>query len=263
MRGNGIVRFSSGPCPAGGRPLHVARDVLPQAALVHGRHGGASRDVEKREQPLQRSTFPTACTLLLLLVPAAGGCKLFAVPWLMWGQEPTKEVPAEYPYLKGKKVCVVVWADSETLFEYPWVQLEVSEHVAEAIKPNVSGASFIPNRNVVELQRRELDWDRSDPAVLGSRFGADRVLMLELTQYTTREPESPHLYRGRIAGNVKVYNTAYRDSAPAFKTTVEVAYPPDSVGQWGTDDQAIRKATMESFASELAGKFYDRRVKVK
>ena len=37
--------------------------------------------------------------------------------------------------------------------------------------------------------------------MLGARFGADRALMIELTQYTTREPESPHLYRGRIAAN--------------------------------------------------------------
>jgi hypothetical protein len=224
-------------------------------------HRGMGR-TSKRDGLLRRDFFPAICTLLLLLA-ISGGCRLFAIPWLMWGQEPTKEVPAEYPYLQGEKVCVVVWADSETLFEYPWVQLEVSEHVAEAIKPNVRGVTFIPNRNVVELQRREPDWDRDDPALIGARFGADRVLMIELTQYTTREPESPHLYRGRIAGNVKVYDTDYRNSAPTFKTSVEVAYPPDSVGKWGTDDQAIRKATMEAFATELAGKFYDRRVKVK
>ena len=205
----------------------------------------------------------TSLAALLALSAAIGGCKLFAAPFLMWGKEPTKEVPAEYPYLEGKKVCLLVWADSETLIEYPWVQLEVSEHVSEAIKPNVPGISFTPTDKIVELQRRESDWDRSDPALLGARFGADRVLMIELTQYTTREPESPHLYRGRIAANVKVYDTGYRKSAPVFKTSVETAYPPDSVGQWGTDDAAIRKATMEAFALDLAGRFYDRHVKVK
>jgi hypothetical protein len=198
-----------------------------------------------------------------MLLAAAGGCKWLAAPWLMWAPEPTKRVPAEFPYLQGKKVCVAVWADSETLFEYPWVQLEVSEHVVETMKPNVRGVSFIPCRSVVELQRRDVDWDRKDPALLGARFGADRVLMIELTQYTTREPESPHLYRGRVAANLKVYNTQYRDSEPIFKSPVEVAYPPASVGQWGTNDQAIRLATMQAFAAEVAGKFYDRQVKVK
>jgi hypothetical protein len=200
---------------------------------------------------------------LVALSVATGGCKLMAAPFLLWGAEPTKEVPAEYPYLEGKKVCLLVWADWETLTEYPSVQLEVAEHATEAIKPNVPGISFTPNRKIVELQRREINWDRGDPAVLGARFGADRVLMIELTQYTTREPESPHLYRGRISANLKVYHTEYRDSAPLFKTSVETAYPPESVGEWGMDDDATRKATMEAFALEVAGKFYDRRVKVK
>jgi hypothetical protein len=212
---------------------------------------------------LSRTILWMTFTPLVVLLALTGGCRLLAAPVLMWGKEPTKEVPAAYPYLRDKKVSVLVWADSETLFEYPWVQLEVSEHVAAAMQPNVSGISFVPNRQVVELQRREPDWDRSDPAVLGAQVGADRVLMIELTQYTTREPESPHLYRGRIAANVKVYDTAYRNSAPVFKAAVETVYPPESAGQWGTDDVGIRKATMEAFALDLAGKFYDRRVKVK
>jgi hypothetical protein len=214
-------------------------------------------------EPLSRTLFCTSFAAALVLSAAIGGCKLFAAPFLMWGQEPTKEVPAEYPHLQGKKVCLLVWADSETLTEYPWVQLELSEHVAQAIKPNVPGVSFTPTDKVVDLQRREPNWDREDPAALGARFGADRVLLIELTQYTTREPESPHLYRGRIAANAKVYHTGYRNSAPVFKTSIETVYPPESVGEWGTDDAAIRKATMEAFALDLAGKFYDRRVKVR
>lgn len=205
----------------------------------------------------------------LLMTGAIAGCQAMAFPFLMWGAEPTKDVPAEYPYLAGKKVAIFVWAEPDTLFEFPFVQLEVSEHVAAAFDEGfrtvkrLDPVVFVPNRNVVELQRRDPDWDRKDPAELGRHFAADRVLMIELTQYTTREPESTHLFRGRIAANVKVYDPAYPNALPAYKTTVEVAYPPESHGDWGTDDRGIRKATLELFASEVAGKFYDRRVKVK
>jgi hypothetical protein len=212
---------------------------------------------------LPRIVRTTLCGLLLPLLAASIGCQAAATPWLLWGKEPTKEVPAEFPYLQGKKVCVLVWADPETLFEYPWVQLEISEHIVQAMKAHVEGISFVPNRKVVDLQRSEPDWERADPATLGARFGVDRVLMIELMQYTTREPESPHLYRGRVAASVKVYDTDYPQSAPVFKTTVETVYPPDSVGQWGSDDRSIRKATMEAFAADVAGKFYNRRVKVR
>jgi hypothetical protein len=201
--------------------------------------------------------------ILLLVAGAVIGCRALAAPWLMWGPEPTRSVPAEYPYLAGKKVCVFVWAEMDTIFVFPHVQLEVAEHVAYAMQGKVEGISFIPNRNVNKLQRREPDWDRTDPAVLGKRFGADRTLMIELTQYSTREPDSPHLYRGRMAANVKVYDTAYPQATPAYKTVIEIAYPPDSVGQWGSSDDSIRLATMRLFAEELAGKFYDRKVKVR
>lgn len=213
---------------------------------------------------MNRTICPMICMLTLpLLLAAVSGCNLIAAPFLMWAPEPTKDVPAEFPYLPGRKVCIAVWADSGTLCEHPFVQLELAEHIATAMKPNVEGVSFTPCRQVVDEQTRDAEWDRKDPAVLGARFGADRLLMVELTQYTTREPESPHLYRGRIAANLKVYNTEYLNSAPVFKTSVETAYPPDSIGQWGTSDKSIRKATMEAFATDVAGKFYDRRVKVK
>jgi len=216
-----------------------------------------------------KSTKPSKlgrCALPAALAALAGlvvGCRLLAAPWLLWGPEPTRTVPAEYPYLAGKKICVFVWAEMDTLFVYPHVQLEVAEHVTYAMQGKVPGASFIPNRKVQELQRREPNWDRADPAVLGKRFGAERVLMIELTQYGTREPDSPHLYRGRMSANVKVYDTGYPKAAPAYKTVVETVYPPNSVGQWGSSENSIRLATMQLFAEELAGKFYDRKVKVR
>lgn len=199
--------------------------------------------------------------LAALLVPMAG-CRLLATPILLWGSEPTKQIPAEFPHLQNKKVCTLVWAEMDTLFEYPQVQYELSEHVRAALEGTVPGISFIPNRQVVDFQRRTPEWERSDPVVLGARFGAERVLMIELTQYGTREPDSPHLYRGRISANVKVYNAARPNTAPVYRTVVETVYPPDSVGQWGSDDRSIRRGTMEAFASDVAGKFYDRTVKV-
>jgi hypothetical protein len=171
---------------------------------------------------LKRLASPLA---VLLLAGGLAGCQWLAAPWLMWGPEVTKTVPAEYPYLAGKKACVLVWAEMDTLFVYPHVQLEVAEHVAYAMQGKVEGVSFTPNR--------------------------------------TREPDSPHLYRGRISANVSVYDTAYPNSEPAYRTVVETVYPPDSVGQWGSSDNGIRLATMQLFAEEVAGKFYDRKVKVR
>lgn len=206
--------------------------------------------------------WPAAAPAGLILLTALSGCKLLYVGAAMWGQEPTREVRAEYPYLAGKKLCTLIWADGDTLFQYPHLQLELAEFVNQALERNVAGLTLAPQRSVVEMQHREPEWRRTDPAELGKRFGADRVLMIELTQYTTREPESPHLHRGRIHASVKVYNTEYPNSRPAWQTTIETAYPPDTAGAWGSEESAIRKAVMEAFADDVARKFYDHKVKV-
>lgn len=205
----------------------------------------------------------TLTLLIAALAACVAGCQALAIPWVAFMDEPTKPVPAEYPHLEGKKVCILVWADSDTLFEYRNAQLELSEFVLAALKANLKKITFVPNRTVVDLQRADVDWDRKSPAKLGNELGAERVLMLELTQYTTREPESPHLYRGRISANVKVYDAGQADSAPTFKANVETVYPPGDAAEWGSSDSSVRDAAMRAFAADVAGKFYDRRVKVK
>ncbi|RMF79613.1 MAG: hypothetical protein D6744_08970 [Planctomycetota bacterium] len=209
----------------------------------------------------QRTFRITAATLLPCLALLAG-CRALMMPLVVFGAEPTRKVAAEYPYLADKTICIAVWLDNNTRFEYPHAQLELSEHVAAALQPHIDNVAFVPNKRVVAYQRSHPNWDREDPAVLGARFRADRLMLIEVTQYTTREPDSPHLYRGRIAASVKVYDTEYENAAPVYRTRVEVAYPPKSVGEWGADDRSIRRGAMELFAAELARKFYDHRVKV-
>lgn len=185
------------------------------------------------------------------------GCRTLA----LFADPPTRTVVAEYPYLANKRVCIVVHADDEIRFTYPHVQWEVADHVRSSLDQHIQGIDVVEPRKVVDFQNREYNWDTMDPALIGQRFGAARVLEITLTQYTTREPESPHLYRGHIAAAIAVYNADYPNSQPAYRTDVKVTYPPDGPGAWGTSDSEIRFATMEAFAQELSGKFYDRKVK--
>lgn len=189
------------------------------------------------------------------------GCQMFSAGAMLFGKDPMRKVAAEYPQLAGKKVAILVWAEMDTLFEYPHVQYEVSEFVRAAMNGNVKAATFVPNRSIVEFQRREPDWDRMDPAEIGRRFAAERVLLLELTRYSTREADSPHLYRGRIAANVAVIDSQQSGAEPLYRTSVETIYPPGAPSAWGIDDAAIRQATMEAFGADVARKFYDHEIK--
>ncbi len=204
--------------------------------------------------------LPAAVGLgLVALLP---GCRAVALPWLLWGEPPTRTVPAEYPYLAGKRVGVLVRADVGVVFEFPHVQWEVADHVTVALENNVRGVKTVDARKLAEYQRREPDWDKEDPPRLGRKFDLDRLIEINLTQYTTRDPESPFIQRAHIAAVVNVYNTEYPDSAPAYSTEVRVVYPPQA-GEYGLSDAAIRRGGMEAFAAEVAGKFYERKVRAR
>mgnify|MGYP005851499949 CR=1 FL=1 len=209
--------------------------------------------------------------LLLLglsaVLAGSAGCQLLAAPFLMWGPEPTKTVKAEYPHLQNKTVLVLVWAEPDALFDYPTLQYVLSEHLRVALEGNVSGVRCVPSRPVVEMQQRELDWDRRHPAEHGQRFKADQVLSIEINQFTTREPDSPHLLRGHVSANVKLYDPSYGTGVgPVWEPSggaVRVVYPEDGPGAWGVAEPEIARELLTRFAQEVAGRFYDRKVKVK
>jgi hypothetical protein len=203
---------------------------------------------------MMRKLLPVGALALLVLA----GCRALAL--IASGQD-TKTVPAEYPYLDGKQVAIVVHAPDETIFEHPNVQWEVADHVRVGLESNIKGIKVADTKRIFDFQRAERDWEKLDPAALGLRFGADRVLEIDLTQYETREPESPHLFRGHMTADVRIYNTEYPDSQHTYRAGIQTEYPPDGPGQYGTTDREVRRATMEAFAQDVAGKFYDRKVK--
>ncbi len=198
-----------------------------------------------------------AILVLLPILAASGGCKLIA----LFANPPMKDVAAEYPYLADKLVCIVVRADQEMEFEFPNLRWEIADHLRVVLEANIDGIKVVDPRSVVTFQNGNPDWELMDPALVGKRFRADRVLEIDLTQYTTREPESPHLYRGYITAALSIYNTEYPDSEPAYQAEVRTVHPPESAGNWGATDRDIRAATMEAFAEQTADRFYDRRVK--
>ncbi|MCA9244554.1 MAG: hypothetical protein KDA32_11395 [Phycisphaerales bacterium] len=203
----------------------------------------------------------TAAALGAVLV-ALPGCQLAGALAVLL-PAPKKTVKAEYPYMNNEKLCILVNAEMETLFDFPHVQYELSEYISREVEKNVKGATVVSPRTIDELQRRDSRWSMRDPARIGAQFGATKVMVIDLTQYATREADSPHLYRGRVSANIRVYDADYFDHQPTFTASIDTVWPTDSpAGAWGIDDAEVRDATMRQFADELVGRFYDRRVEL-
>ena len=198
--------------------------------------------------------------ILLLLAVTLAGCD--AVGYMLYVLAPgsrTKTVPAEFDGLAGSSVAIAIYADAAVQYEYPWARHELADVIASQLKEHVNDVEVIDTLRVIAYQDENIDWNAMGKTELGRILGADHVLSVVLVEYSTRDPGSLNIYRGRITAEVKVYQTskAERDSRVWLGEEIRVLYPPDApMGQVGEDDEKIRDLTNRVFAKTLVRKFY-------
>ncbi len=178
--------------------------------------------------------------------------------------EPAKQtVEAEFNGLAGGRVAIMVFSDERVQYEYPYARLTLSAVVRAELTERIKDVTVIDPTRVCEYQDEHIDWDSMDKTVLAKDLGADYVLFVVLVEYSTREPGSVNLYRGRITAQVGLYQADLPEqSARVWRCDrLAVVYPlEDPVGLLGEDDRVIRGTVERMFADALVKKFYDHKV---
>jgi hypothetical protein len=193
------------------------------------------------------------------------GCNLIAVPFVLFSPEPTKKVAAEFPRLKGKRLLILVWAEQATLYEYQRIQLEIASWVRYQLKEQFKELEIVTPSKVDQYMKAHPDWATEPPPRIGRHFKANLVMMIEMMEFTTREPDSPSLYRGRARARITMYDLS-GEQEPAKGIALkpaEALYPPDRpIGVLRADEWKIRAETYQEFGRIVARKFYDHEVKL-
>ena len=206
------------------------------------------------------------CLPMLLAAVTLSGCKETAFfLYALWPGARDREVKAEFAGLAGKSVVIVVYCDRRVQYEYPNVCLTVSSAVGGQLAKNVEGLTLIDPRRVVKYQDGNIYWDEMDKTALGKAFGANFVLFISLVEYSTREPGSLNLYRGRINAQVSLYDGALgeRDARVWRDRSIQTVYPKHTAtGVLRDSDRGIRGKTEAIFANTLAKRFYDHKVPI-
>jgi len=177
-------------------------------------------------------------------------------------QKPIK-VPSEFEGLAGHRVAVVIYADQQVQYEYPYARLNLSSAILGELTQRVKDVTVIDPRRVIRYQIENVHWDTLDKTQLGKDFGADYVLFVVLESYTMREPGSVNLYRGQIRAHAGVFQTTLPEpEARVWKgEDFRVIYPRHApTGQPGRDDSEIRYQTEKLFAEAMVRKFYKHEV---
>ncbi|HUS92839.1 MAG TPA: hypothetical protein VM695_13355 [Phycisphaerae bacterium] len=207
--------------------------------------------------------------LLVALLAASGllsGCDAMAYTlYVLFPSAREKEVEAECKELAGQSLAIVVYADRQTEFAYPGVRRSVAAVVMGELTQRLEGLRVIDPALVTRYQDNNIYWDETPKTDLGKAFMADYVLFLSLVEYSTREPGSLNLYRGRITAQAGLYKTLLpeRKARVWSAREVRVRFPEhDPTGEPSESDRVIRETTERLFADKLAKKFYDHKVPI-
>lgn len=210
------------------------------------------------------------CLLAVLLAagPFIPGCG--CTDWLAYVFAPaspkqTVNPDPGIPSLKKKTIAVVVFAAPEILLDYGTVQLELSDAISTELGRRISHVRTIDPRTIVRYQDENPAWDSVPPGKLCRALNTDYVLLVSVTDFSTREPGSLHLARGRLDAEASLY----AESPPASAAneylwraeSIRVVYPEQApVGIAARDDFMTRANTMRAFAEKLTKRFYKHKV---
>ena len=201
--------------------------------------------------------FPAVVCVLMLLTSGCG-----TVMYFVWPFGRTVTIPAAFDGLKNRSVAVVVFARESTQFEYPWAVMNLSAVTSARLRAGVKGVTTVSAQKITAYQRKNLHWVEMDRTALGKALKADFVLYISLVEFSTVEEGYVDLLRGKINGEVKVYDCSKREADACVWTcdNIRVAFPKTATVRTAKNEADIRSVIMVKFSEKLAKKFYSYKV---
>ena len=193
------------------------------------------------------------------------GCNLLEWPvYVIFGQRHEK-IKAEYTGLNGHKTAIVVATGPGVDFEYPEAKLNVALATAVTVRGEINDVEFVEQEKVERFQMVNLDWPAMSMSEIAKQLNVDRILYIDLYQFTLYEQRSVQLLRGRVRATLQIYETdSPFPNRVVYQSEIATLYPEH--GPVPSSPAAMHKLQTETiiiFAQTLARKFYDHKVNVK
>jgi hypothetical protein len=203
---------------------------------------------------------------LALLPLASSGCQAVgAVAYKLRG--PTVVKPA-YTGFKGQTVAVMAWADRDLRIEHSALQLDVSQGVYEKLRKSqrrgadeLAGTRF-PRTAAPDAMVRFLydnpRYDTDSIPEIAPQLGVNRLIYLEVEDFSTQSEEVPELFRGHLSALLRVIEVAPDGRAKvAFQDRVQAVWPPSgpSEGRPDLGDRVTYIGTLDAFSTAVVQKF--------
>lgn len=184
------------------------------------------------------------------------GCSLIKAA-AYFAQPETVKVAPEFNRLPEKQVLVYVWAEPEILWNYSKLRLDLSAYLGAYLRQHVEKVTMVDAIQVERYVEQQRTPDL-DPVELGRQFKADMVIHVSVHQFSIRDPEMAHFYRGRIGASVQVYDLTSPDE-PERVVLQDVMVVVPEEGPLGLENATaaqVRQMSYDAFTVAVGKKFH-------
>ncbi len=201
--------------------------------------------------------------VILAAILMLSGCNALQYPaYVLFGGSKVK-VKAEYEGLTGQSTALMLISRPGIDFEFPLAKIELALAANSLLAAKIEGCTLVDQQKVDDIQQTNLDWMSMPFSQLGDKLQANRIVYVDLIQFTMNETDGSGLLRGRLVAAVSVYEIDGKSpDGPVYETEIAVTLPkygPTFMNN-GTLEKFYRMV-IDKFALELARKFYDHKVK--
>lgn len=161
----------------------------------------------------------------------------------------------------------MVWTSHGLRLDYPGMQLDISSGLEkkfllaqkEGKSKDLIGTTFpIHPESIVKYQQTYPQIDQMDISDVAPKIGVQRLIYIEIDDFSTRPDPQVELYRGSLSASIKVLEVQNGKAKVAFTDNdVHVVYPKDSDedGVPNVGDYAIYRGLTDAFTTEAIHRF--------
>lgn len=211
--------------------------------------------------------------VLILATATIGGCQIFGVlAYGVAGDKANKvNVKGQYMDLSGRKTAVIVALPEDAYRRYPTAQKRITQMVSREMQGQIENVRIVNPDDVVAFQQKYPYWNTLQYSDLAKAFRVDRLILVDVNQYSMYEPGNQNVMQGVVVADVGVIEAANQETGDigsgdqlAFQQVVKVRYPEDrELGVPDGDQATVELATVVEFSKRVTWLFYDHEEVVK
>jgi hypothetical protein len=178
---------------------------------------------------------------------------------------PPPTIQAQYKGLAGQSVGVLVWADRGVSVDWPALSLDSAQAIQIQLQQTqqkdpkmkeLAGATFpVKPASILRYLRDHPELDYTDVKSVAPRFGVQRLIYVEIDDFSTRAAASLELYRGSMSGSMKVVEIdASGQARIAYEENdIKALFPPkvSEDGEVRGNDAQYYVGTVREFATRI------------